>query len=201
LNLPGWLGAALVYGLLGLSVALLLRHQGQPTATAIGAVVAWPLLVSLLNPTKTTPTAPPRGPLADSIDAAFARTADVLALDLPDGQWLADLDAVRLSLQRVDARLALVDRILAEEADERDLGRLRAARARSADEVEGVLSGVGQLRVQVGLLALSDVSDNVPSTVFERLSALRGRARALEELSSPGDGAPAPDSAAVVRFL
>jgi hypothetical protein len=56
---------------------------------------------------------------------------------------------------------------------------LRQARARSAGEIEAVLAGVLQLRLQIGLLALA--GDD--RAARQRLAELRDRARALEELT------------------
>jgi len=57
------------------------------------------------------------------------------------------------------------------------LGRARAA---AAAQIEAVLDGVAQLRLQIGLRALA--GNSVP--VQERLRDLRGRLAAIDELEA-----------------
>jgi hypothetical protein len=92
-----------------------------------------------------------------------------------------ELVALDAALRRADARIATVDRLLGEEALRGDplAAQLERARDFAADEVEAVLRGVVQLRVQVGLVALA--GDTVP--VRDRMRELAARVRAIEELS------------------
>jgi hypothetical protein len=113
------------------------------------------------------------GPYAGRIAAAFAALAG------------ADLDPVALArvrdaLLRADARVALVDRMLAELGPDPEAARLVEARARAADEIEAVLRGVAQLRVQLGLVALA--GDTAPAR--RAMAELAARVGALEELTT-----------------
>lgn len=170
-----------VWLLLGGVTAAALARRGHPLATAVCAIAAWPVLVPLLA---GTPAA--TGPWSARIVATFA-ALEAAVRDPVAGETL-DLLAIgnlREALLRADARLELVDRLLADEMTGEDDAsqRLKEARARAGAEVEAVLRGVAQLRVQVGILALT--SDTGPAR--ERLRDLSQRARALEEISlSPG---------------
>jgi hypothetical protein len=57
---------------------------------------------------------------------------------------------------------------------------LRRARAATAAQIEAVLDGVVQLRLQIGLRALA--GNSVP--VQERLRDLRGRLAAIDEIAA-----------------
>lgn len=175
-----WVGA-------GSLVALRLTRRGAGPGTAIAALGAWPLLLGDPVP----PLAPaPSGPLGDRIDGAFralnAALADPAAEEMASQE---DLASLRDALVEADRRLALVDVLLREAPEDGDAGvarslqRLRRARRHAASEAEAVLSGVLQLRIQVGLLALA--GDAVP--VRERLLELRARVAALDELSGLED--------------
>ncbi len=172
-----WLGAGAV-------VALRLSRQGASPGAAIAALGAWPLMLGAHEPLVLP--APTGGPLAERIATAFASLEE--ALDDPSAGDVAsqqELASLRRALEEADRRLDLVDRLLAEapegaaEGVERSHPRLRRARAHAASEAEAVLSGVLQLRIQVGLLALA--GDTLP--VRERLSELRARVAALDELA------------------
>ena len=178
-----WLIGA--YAAAGCGTAVLLAHRGVPSATACTALLAWPLLLPLLR-------TPPSGPFAERIDAAF----DALARTLRDpaaGEvaFAADLDGLKEALHRGDARLALVERLLAEHRDARvSVAELQAARDRTAAEMEDVLDEVARLRLQVGLSALAG---GVP--VRDRLEELLARARALDEVARLGpDWRAAPEA-------
>ncbi len=177
---------ALLYLAAGAGVALALSRRGHPAATAVSALAIWPLLLSL---TRRGPAArAPAGPMSGRIAACFEATFEALA-DAGDAAPLGreELAGLLAALQRADARLAAVDRLLARGAlpDSADPGvrdsalALRQARARSAGEIEAVLAGVLQLRLQIGLLALA--GDD--RAARQRLAELRDRARALEELT------------------
>lgn len=163
---------------LGALTAGALAHRGQPLPTALAAVAAWPVLLPLLQDDAPAST----GPFALRIAAAFAALEaalrDPAAVGVVAPEEVARL---RASLARADGRLATVDRLLADEALAADpaAARLRDARGRAAEEVEAVLRGVVQLRVQVGLLALA--GDTLP--VRDRMAELGARVRALEELA------------------
>lgn len=161
---------------IGALTGLTLSRRGQPAATALTAVLAWPVLLPLLG------SAPSAGPFAERIAAAFAALraalADPAAASVVSTEELVALEA---ALTRADARIAMVDRLLHEDALASDplSAQLTRARGHAADEVEAVLRGVVQLRVQVGLVALA--GDTLP--VRDRMRELGARVSALEELS------------------
>lgn len=161
---------------LGAVTGVTLARRGQPTSTALTALLAWPVLLPLLG------GVPAGGPFADRIAAAFsalrAALADPSAASVVNPEEIVALEG---ALRRADARIAMVDRLLQEDALGEDplSAQLRRARGHAADEVEAVLRGVVQLRVQVGLVALA--GDTLP--VRERMRELGARVSALEELS------------------
>lgn len=174
---------AFLYLAAGFAVATALDRRGHPRSAAVSAVVAWPLLVPLL---RDRPASAGHGPLGARID----RTLDALLDTLRDPAagdvaWVGEVDGLRDALHRADERLALVDRLLAEEPTARDavvtaqLDALRHARARAAAEIEALLAGVVQLRLQIGMLALA--GNQAP--VRDRLRELHHRASALDELA------------------
>ncbi len=180
---PNLLVATLLglYLLVGLGVAGRLNQLGYPGLTAASAMVAWPLLWSA---TSTAPSGLAPGPHHARIQAcleALARTVrEEPAASTVVGP--AELDSLRRSLFRADARIAAVDHLLNEPglSDEPGVQALRQARNRASDQVEAVLAGVLQLRVQVGLLALAGDTAGVRA----RLGDLSSRVAALEELEA-----------------
>ncbi len=176
----GWL-------VLGGGVGARLARAGFPAATACSALVAWPALISLLG------AAPPPvgGPYLARIAAAFRALEGALshpaAANVP---WEAEALGLREALEAADQRIVLVDSLLAgaEETEDAAVSGSRAALARArehaAGEIEAVLAGVVELRLQVGLLALA--GDPIP--VRDRLRGLRARARALAEVDATVGG-------------
>lgn len=165
------LGSWLVAGLL---VAGLLQRAGQPPGVVGTAVLGWPLYLPMLTAPATT-----EGPLAQRIRLAFEGLRDTLAEHhepLP-----VNLDGLEAALLRADARVARVDRLLAE-AEPALAEELRLARDRSVAQVEAALAELLRVRVQVGLVALSQ--DSVP--VQARLAELAARVRAIEEVGNFG---------------
>ena len=177
-TLTGALSAA--YLVAGIVVATWLERAGQPRGAVLGALVAWPLLVPLLG---GEPAPRGAGPLRPRIEAALRALEDTLgdpaARDVP---WTADLTGLRDALIAADARLALVDRLLADaEGDASSAAaELRDARAERVAAIEAVLVEVQQLRLQVGVAALAGDG----GALAERLRELSGRARALGELTA-----------------
>lgn len=171
----------------GAMVAAAFARQGADRSTVGTAVVAWPFLVHLLWGADVRPEAP-RGPTRDAIDQAFVRLDD--AVRRGGGlaaEGVVDLVALRDALHAADARLAVVDRILAEDRDAPDQGplaeslaRLRTRRDRAADEISAVLGEIARLRVQLGIQTLS--GDTVP--LRDGLRGLIARARALDEVEA-----------------
>jgi hypothetical protein len=172
-----------VYLAIGTVAGAVLARKGLPVTTCVGAVLGWPLLAAVLD------TAPDvrRGPMSERIDESF-RLLDTALAD-PSSHGLAlgdDLRGLRESLGRADGRLILVDRLIADEPAVADaevrasFASLRDARAHAVTEIEGVLSGLVRLRVQIGMLALA--GDATP--IRERLRELGARVRALEEVSA-----------------
>lgn len=167
-----WLAVGLVF-------ATALSRLGHPPPTALAAVIAWPAMVPLLGAVES----PSGGPFSPRIHGAFgalrqALADPALAGAVDDGS----LSRVESALRHADARIAAVDRLLADEllAQDPESTRLRAARDRAAAEVETVLHQVLTLRVQLGLVALAGDT----SAVRAHVAALAAQARALEEVSA-----------------
>ncbi len=187
----GYLGVVtgLTYVGIGVIVALLLARRGAATATALSALACWPLLLPLLSQTASSRTPGPFGArIEDGLSALRETMADPAAEDVAPP---ADLDGLVLDLYRADERLAMVDRLLRTVMAERDpsaadsavtdgLETLRRARASAAAEVEAVLDGIVQLRLQIGLRSLA--GNSVP--VRERLRDLRARLAAVDEIAA-----------------
>jgi hypothetical protein len=178
----GLLGA---YGLVGAGVAWHCRRQAMGWATALGALVCWPLLLTAFGRTETRSLGPLGPRIARSVAALRSTLEDPAAapVDGPD-----DLEGLVSALGRADERLALVDRLIESVTPERtpasgalaqSLADLQRARANVAAEVEAVLEGLAQLRIQIGLRSLA--GDGVP--VRERLRDLRARLAAVDELA------------------
>lgn len=172
--------ALAVYLVAGVGVGLRLHREGHPPATAVSAFVAWPLLVGLA----ATDIGAPAGPYADRIRVTLDQLAE--SLRQPGAAAVAspeELAGLRRSLLAIDGRIGMVDRILAEPAvrgsTDPFVGRLADARTRAAAEVEAVLQGAVQLRVQAGLLAL--LGDTAP--VRDRMRELGARVKAIEEIA------------------
>lgn len=167
----------------GLTVGVTLRRQGQPVATAVAAMVAWPAMVGLLTGAEPAPPAPlSNGPYAAAIADAFqALRAALGETGLTGAVEAPALDAMEAALRRADARLFAVDRLLADPAVAADGGaaRLVDARAHAAEEIEAVLRQLVTVRVQLGLVALA--GDTGP--VRAHLAELGARARALAEVA------------------
>lgn len=179
------LGAA--YVTVGAIVATVLARRGHASGVALGAFACWPLFVPLLG---QRPGASSPGPLHDRIATAVLDLRDAmaepgaLAIAMPD-----DLAGLVTDLHRADERLAVVDRLLASVGASgrpaapgvlQSTDELRRARAATAAQIEAVLDGVVQLRLQIGLRALA--GNSVP--VQERLRDLRGRLVALDEITA-----------------
>ncbi|TNE88786.1 MAG: hypothetical protein EP330_13425 [Deltaproteobacteria bacterium] len=173
------------YTAVGAGVGARLSRDGHSSATTASALAAWPLLLPLLGEAPPpVRRAPGSGPFASRIHTAFARLEEALgdpaSAELP---WDAEVGALRDVLLSADTRLALVDRLLDDEVEDEEVARSREAlaeaRERAAAEIEAVLSGVSQLRLQVGLLALQ--GEALPVT--ERLRELAARAGALDEVT------------------
>ena len=168
------------YVVAGGVVAAGLVRRGEPRATVLLAFVTWPLLLPLLW---DAPVAEVAGPLKQRIDAALDALAKTLGDpatgELPGGD---DVGFLREAMHRADARVALVDRLLASPdtaSAPNAQATLREARATAVAEIEAVITGAIELRLQVGLLALH--GDTGP--VRERLRELHGRIGALDEVA------------------
>lgn len=178
--------AAGAWLLVGCAVALLLASRGLPETTAIAAVLAWPFLLPLLQP--APPEVATRGPLGGRVD----RVVDGVLQALRDADASTpaaedDLAAMRQALHDADARIGRADQLLADTEDlsegvDAEQRALRQARDGARDDLEGVLAGLVQLRLQVGRLALA--GDTSP--VVRQLAELRARVGALGELADLG---------------
>lgn len=195
-HLPSWMAPAGLYLLVGALVAALLLGRGQGGSVALCALPCWPWMLGLLqaprSPGRGGEDLPPApgGPLQGAILEAF----QALATCGRDAGLDVDLDVgdLREALLRVDLRLAGVDRILAATPSDA-AGPLRQAWDRVHEETLAVLSGIHALRVQVGLLALSQVRGPAVHEVQARLRDLRTRVASLAEhdRTSP-DALPIP---------
>lgn len=177
-----WLVLGVAYGAIGVAVALRLAARGASRAAAVSALGCWPLLVPLLvaEPEPTT-----GGPLGDRIRSCADDLRRTMADPAADGLIVVeDLDELVADLQRADARLGLVDRLLADVGattrTSAGLQALRAARTRAAAEVEAVLDGMVELRLSIGLRSLA--GNTVP--VHERLQDLRARLCAVDDITN-----------------
>jgi hypothetical protein len=164
----------------GLVCAAVLSRRGAPSETALSALVVWPLLLPMLG----SPPPVETGPLSGRIEQAFVALRSVIGEVGGHSVELSDLDGLRAALRRADERVALVDRWIVRELAARDgagVETLQAARDRAVSEIEAVLAGLAQLRLQIGLLTLAGPQD---SSVREQLQALQARVAALEEVGS-----------------
>ena len=142
-------------------------------------LAAWPLMLPLLQ----EPPPAGQGPLASRIEQVLRNLEQTLGDPLAgDVMWTSDLWELRAALLAADARLALVDRLLADtpkgEVDQA-VSDLRGARAEGQRAIEAVLAEVQQLRLQVGMAALAGGREQLQ----RRLQDLSARATALSELS------------------
>jgi hypothetical protein len=178
----GWLAV-------GGAVGGLLTVRGHAQEAALAALVAWPFFLPALA--RRPALSVRQGPNAPRI----RRTLDAVRQALEDAgvatdSALCDLDGVGDALHEADGRIQRVDQLL-DEALSEDAGvaeeRLALAHARddAMADLESVLAGLAQLRLQVGRLALA--GDAGPIT--QHLRELRARVAALDELR---EGAPTP---------
>ena len=178
----GLLGAYASVGVVG---AVIATRRSLGLATALGALVCWPLLLPLLG-TRHVSTGGPLAPRIAAAVEALCTTLDDPAATSMEGP--EDLDGLIAALYRADERLAMVDRLIAsvelpEHAPSglaQSLSELHRARSTTAAELEAVLEGLAQLRIQIGLRSL--VGHGVP--VRERLRDLRARLAAVDELAA-----------------
>lgn len=140
----------------------------------VGAFAAWPVFLPLLAAPVERP-GPHSARIRDVFAALEGALRDPAVGDVP---WSADLGGLRRALDRADARIALVDRLLGDADPDASLP-LREAREAAADELRAVLDGVVQLRLQIGLAALRGNA----ASVRDRLSELLARAQAIDEVS------------------
>jgi hypothetical protein len=194
-----WATLALGYLGVGAAMALHLGRHGHGLGVTSSALACWPLLLGLVG--RAAPSGelrfdppPGMGPNARRIDTCMRALADGLAETLESGGPPlidgAQLTKLADALHRVDGRIARVDRLLNETGAQRELVRdasveaaiaqLRSAREHAHHELEAVLAGLLQLRLQLGLFALAGESE----PVRERLAELEARVAALAELSS-----------------
>ena len=171
-----------LYLAVGIGVGVLLARRGAGRAASLVAIGAWPLLLSGLDPGPPTVHGPLGARIHEVFRALDAALADPAAVGLP---VRSDVDGLREALLRADQRLGLADRLLREVTDAdpdvaRSRGTLADARAHAAAEIEAVLSGVVQVRLQIGLLALAGDAGGVA----ERLRQLRARVTAIEEVEA-----------------
>jgi len=194
-----WATLALGYLGAGAAIAWHLGRKGHGLGVTSSALACWPLLLGLVG--RAPPSEPLRfdprpspGPNAARIDACMRALSEGLAETVEaGGSSLIDAAALaRLAeaLHQADGRIARVDRLLRETEAQRALvrdasvdgaiARLRSAREHAHAELEAVLAGLLQLRVQLGLFTLAGESE----PVRERLAELQARVAALAELSS-----------------
>ena len=168
---------AIAWLVVGVGVAWSLARGPLSLPWALLALLGWPAMLPLLR--FSAPAGSATGPLCDVIGETFDQLGEVMSL--PGAASLecrGELAELRAALLRVDGRLAVADRILVDGGE--GLDTLQEARERSVAEIEEVLHGVRQFRVQVGLLTLA--GDATP--VRSRLVELQARVAALEEVAS-----------------
>ena len=176
-----WLALGVAYGAIGVAVALRLATRGASRAAAVSALGCWPLLLPLVVSAPAPTTA---GPMCERIRSCADDLRRTMADPAADGLVVVeDLDELVADLERADARLGMVDRLLADVGatarTSAGLQALRAARARAASEVEAVLDGMVELRLSIGLRSLA--GNTVP--VQERLRDLRARLCAVADMT------------------
>jgi hypothetical protein len=162
----------------GLWCAGMLVRRGASSETALSALVVWPLLLPMLS----SASPPATGPLSGRIEQAFLALRSVIGEVGNSSVEPSDLDGLQAALHRADERVALVDRWIARELSARDgagVEALQAARDRAVSEIEAVLAGLAQLRLQIGLLTLAGPQD---ASVRDQLQGLQARVAALEEV-------------------
>ena len=175
--------AVLTYLTIGLLCAMHFHRNGHDAAAA-AAVFTWPLLVEGRSPpVRQAPHRPRQGPYSRQIKKHMADLQTALTEPGVDGLLSTDdLAAISRALHAADARVGTVDRMLTDpairQAEQGD--RLEAARAVAAAEVEAVLKGLVQLRVQLGLVAL--MGETAP--VQDRIRALSARLSAMDEVGA-----------------
>jgi hypothetical protein len=189
----------LAYLGIGVGVAWDLGRRGHGLGVTASALPCWPLLLGLVGAAPPPPvllTPPPRrrGPHAARIDGCLWALAASLreVVDLGGAPLIdaAQLQTLGEALDRADLRIARVDQLLAEAELERAqirdpavdaaVAALRDAREHAQRELEGVLAGLLQLRVQLGLFCLAGEAE----PVRERLAELEARIFALAQLAS-----------------
>lgn len=166
LALAGWL-------ILGTVIALVLRRMGEPAGTSLAAVPAWPLFLPLLSQTRLPTTA-----YRQRIERAFV-TLEQAFRDAQESPPL-DLGSLKSILLHADQRLLRVEAMIEEERDggESLIAPLLQARSHARGEIEAVLAELGRIRIQIGLVSLS----NNAAPIREALQELAARVRTLEEL-------------------
>lgn len=203
-----WATLSLGYVAVGAAMAWHLARRGHGLGTATSALACWPLLLGLVGRPAPSgaeldldapwPRAKPGGeaggPYGARIDSCLGSLREALNDEaLRGGEDLlgpAQIGKLAEVLHRADLRIARVDRLIAETRRQGEWGQdggleqavagLVRARDHSRRELEAVLSGLLQLRIQLGLFALA--GDAGP--VRERLGELEARVAALAELSS-----------------
>jgi hypothetical protein len=201
--LGGSLAAVLGLAYLGIGVGVAwdLGRRGHGIGVTASALPCWPLLLGLVGsapppPVLLEPTPRARGPHAARIDACLRALGAGLreVVDLGGAPLIdaAQLQTLGDALDRVDLRIARVDQLLAEaEAEaaraqfhdpavDAAVATLRGAREHAQRELDGVLSGLLQLRVQLGLFTLAGEAE----PVRERLAEIEARIVALAQLAS-----------------
>jgi hypothetical protein len=178
MNAPEWAGSAAAYLAVGLLAALVLRRQGHALPTAVCSIGLWPLLLPLLSRPPARSSGPYQAQIGQAFDAAdglLVRTGTPLR---------AELAALRCSVESADARLGLVDQIL---ADGTRAGPLAQARERAGQELERVISGVGEIRQALGWLALSGMHGGGDPSIHHRMADLKSRLQTLQEVAELQD--------------
>ena len=192
---------AVIYGVMGLIVAVTLRWRGRPGALV--ALVAWPLLLPGLW--SAPPPVTPRPPLAGPADpaSADARVEGVLAdlaLALDGGPPLpgaADcagaLAAARRGLQalaeRAGALEGVVDRLPSPSGDQpasHPHARLRALRDDAAARLAAAIEAVSDLTARIHLARFTGAEPAHLGAALERLARAVDSAAEVGRLGASG---------------
>jgi hypothetical protein len=176
-------GLALGWVAVGVALAVALHRRGQPGATALAALVVWPVLLPLLWSAAGSGAG---GPNAARIDATLAALRGTLVAD-GGGEVDGGLTALAGALHEADARIAKVEALLAAStpADDhpgvqRARAELAAGRDRATAEIDAVLAEIVQIHLHVGLRALA----GAPGDLSLRIANLEARIRALHEVEA-----------------
>lgn len=182
-----WTTISITYLLVGVTVSWQLARRGHRITTAVSSFLCWPLFLGLFGKTPEMQ----QGPMAIKIRESMQTLREAIAN--PQSSELGDfsqIEALETALLQADQRLVFVDRMLHEPSSEMNpelqnsRARLKQAHEHAIHEIEAVLAGICQLRMEIAMHLLAGT--RVP--IQEQLQDLQARMSALSELSSLHQG-------------